>query len=145
MIKRFDNWPGLLDAFVASRRELPFAWGANDCCLFACDAVLAMTGEDLAEGFRDSYDSALGARRMLQQAGAETVGELADIIAERQGLRCIPAIFAQRGDVVLLDREPAQAGESLGIVSLHGVDVWAPAEEGLAIVPLREGQRAWRI
>ncbi|HXM32290.1 MAG TPA: hypothetical protein VN921_01460 [Chthoniobacterales bacterium] len=142
MVKRYDNWPALLDAFVASRREMPFAWGVNDCCLFACDAVLAMTGEDLAETFRGRYSSAREAKRMLQEAGAETVGELADMIAADFGLHCIPPLFAQRGDVVLLDREH---GESLGIVSLHGVDIWAPAEERLAEVPLREGERAWRI
>lgn len=142
MMKRFGDWPALLDAFVASRLKLPFAWGWNDCCLFACDAVLAMTGEDLAESFRGKYFNARDAKRMLQQAGAETVGELADRIAADFGLRCVPPQFAQRGDVVLLHRE---LGESLGIVSLDGVDIWAPADEGLARIAFGAGQRAWRI
>jgi hypothetical protein len=141
-MKRYDDWPGLLDAFVASRRESPFRWGANDCCLFACDAVLIMTGEDLARGFRDCYATLHGAAKAMRNFGASSVGELADIMAERHDLRVLPPLFAQRGDIVLLDRD---LGESLGIVSLHGVEVWAPAEEGLVEVPLSEAQRAWRV
>ena len=141
-MKRFDDWPRRLDTFIASRRELPFEWGSNDCCVFACDAVLAMTGEDLAQGFRDTYTTLLAAKKVMRKAKASTVGKLADIIAERHGLAEVPAPFAQRGDVVLLDRE---AGESLGIVSLHGTDVWAPGPERLIEVPLSETKRAWRI
>jgi hypothetical protein len=141
-MKRLDGWPGLLGAFIASRREIPFRWGSNDCCLFACDAALIMTGEDLARGFRDTYDTARSATRAMNALGASSVGELADIFAERLGIRVVPPSFAQRGDVMLLKRE---LGESLGIVSLNGLDIWAPAEEGLAEIPIQEGLRAWRI
>jgi hypothetical protein len=141
-MKRFDDWPGLLDTFVASRRDMPFRWGANDCCLFACDAVLIMTGEDLAHGFRATYDTPHSAKKAIEDFGAEGVGELADLIAERFDLRCIPPLYAQRGDIVLLDGEH---GESLGIVSLDGTDVWAPGEERLARIAITDGQRAWRI
>jgi len=141
-MKRFDDWAGLLDAFIASRRHARFEWGVNDCVLFACDAVLVMTGEDLARGFRDHYATLHGAAKAMRQFGASSVGELADIMADRRDLRVLPPLFAQRGDVVLLDRE---LGESLGVVCLHGVEVWAPAEEGLAEIPLSEAIRAWRI
>ena len=142
-MRRFHNWPALLDAFIASRGEMAFLWGANDCCVFACDAVLAMTGVDLAEGFRNSYTTAREARAALREHFQTlSIGEMADAIAERYGLRSIPASFAARGDVVLLDRE---LGESLGIVSLDGTEIWAPGEERLAEVPFREGRRGWRI
>jgi hypothetical protein len=142
MLRRLDGWPGLLESFIHSRRYAPFQWGKNDCVLFSCDAALVMTGEDLARGFRDTYDTARGAVKTMHLLGASSVGELADIFAARLGLRVLPATFAQRGDVVLLNRE---LGESLGIVALSGIDVWAPAEEGLAEIPIREGLRAWRI
>ncbi len=142
MLKRLDHWPGLLESFIDSRRHVPFQWGKNDCVLFSCDAVLAMTGQDLARGFRDTYDTARGALKAMHLLDASSVGELADVFAARLGLRVLPATFAQRGDVVLLNRE---LGESLGIVSLNGVDIWAPAEEGLAEIPITEGLRAWRI
>lgn len=141
-MKRYDDWAGLLDAFVCSRMKTRFQWGLNDCVLFACDAVLIMTGEDLARGFRDRYFTLHGAAKSMREFGASSVGELADIMADRCDLRVLPPLFAQRGDVVLLDRE---LGESLGVVSLHGVEVWAPAEEGLVTVPLSEVIRAWRI
>jgi len=141
-MKRYDYWEGMLDGFFESRREAKFEWGRNDCVLFACDAVLVMTGEDLARGFRDSYNTARGAFKAMASLGAADVGELADIFAARLGLRILPPSFAQRGDVMLLDRE---LGESLGIVALNGVDVLAPGEERISDVPLSAGLRAWRI
>jgi len=141
-MKRFDGWEGLLDAFVESRKGSRFCWGVNDCCLFACDAVLAMTGEDLARGFRETYATAKQARKALRQLGIETVGQLAECRARDFGLREVPPPFAQRGDVVLLDRD---LGESLGIVSLAGTEVLAPGEERLAEVAFHAALRAWRI
>jgi len=35
MIARRDNWPDLLAAYIKAKRNEPFAWGSNDCCLFA--------------------------------------------------------------------------------------------------------------
>lgn len=35
-----------------ARRSVPFAWGSNDCRLFAADAVQAMTGVDHAAELR---------------------------------------------------------------------------------------------
>jgi hypothetical protein len=141
-MKRFDDWPHSLDVFLTSRRDVPFRWGENDCCLFACDAILIMTGVDLAHGFRASYDTARSARRFIRECGAEGVGELADQITAQHGLRCVPPSFAQRGDLVLLEGEH---GESLGIVSLCGTEILAPAEHCLAAVPFGKGERAWRI
>lgn len=141
-LQRVPGWEGWLDVFLRSRARRRFSWGVNDCCLFACDAVLVMTGTDIARGFRDLYTTRAGACRAILNAGASSVGELADMIAVQHDLRVVPAGFAQRGDVVLLRRE---LGESLGIVSLTGVEIWAPSDEGLVEVPFREAQRAWRI
>ncbi len=141
-ILRIDGWEGALDAFMQSRSRPAFSWGANDCCLFACDAVLVMTGVDIARGFRDTYATGLQARRAMAKLEAATVGELADVFAARFGIREVPTAFAQRGDVALLDRE---LGESLGIVTLCGTGIWAPGEKSIVEVPFREARRAWRI
>lgn len=141
-MNRFDTWPKLLGDFAASRRDTPFAWGENDCCLFACDAVLAMTGVDMAADFRGKYDDALGARRMLDAQGCETVGELATAIAAKHYLREVPVLYAQRGDVVLLLNEGRNL---LGIVTHDGTEVWAPGEDELQVWPLARCERAWRI
>ena len=51
-MKRLEDWPERLAAFVEARRAMPFRWGQNDCALFAADAVAAVTGVDLAERWR---------------------------------------------------------------------------------------------
>ena len=142
MRRRYDYWEAMLDSFLTGRRSMRFVWGKNDCVMFACDAVLVMTGEDLARGFRDTYDTARSAKQTMQDLGASSVGELADIWAKRYKLRTLPPSFAQRGDWMLLDRDQ---GESLGIVGLNGLDVHAPGLEGIVELPVSEGLRAWRI
>jgi len=142
-IERFNDWPARLSEFIAARREMPFAWGVNDCCLFAADAIIAMTGTDFAAPFRGLYDTARGALEVVRGRG-ELFG-VGDVTAELMclyGIREVPPPFAQRGDLVLLEREH---GESLGIISLDGTDVWAPGDEHLVCVPISEGRRAWRI
>ena len=41
----------------------------HDCCSFAADCVLAMTGVDKMAGYRGGYKSAVGASRKLAKAG----------------------------------------------------------------------------
>lgn len=147
-MKSHHYWPERLADFIARRQEMPFAWGLNDCCLFACDAVLEMSGHDLAIDFRGKYGSALSAVRAMRDfAGmdvesAHLVGALADKIAEQHSIQDIPVLMAQRGDVVLL---MAQRGESLGIVGIRGDRAVAPGVEGLESVPLSQCLKAWRI
>src|SRR6267378_209453 len=129
-LKRFDDWPTRLDAFIESRKEYAFSWGSQDCCLFACDCILEMTGEDLARQFRDCYHDAAEARSMLEHFSDEpmTVGSLASEIAKAKGIEEVPVSFAQRGDIVLVLQDER---ESLGVVSLIGDTLWAPGEFGL--------------
>ncbi len=147
-MKRFEDWPTRLDEFIESRRNQPFAWGSNDCCLFACDAVLAMTGEDLAADFRRKYSDARGAIQVLRDFlkgigdDAPLVEALAVRVARIREIKEIAPRFAQRGDVVLF--EDAH-GETLGLVSLSGDDILAPGESELVRIPISSALRAWRI
>jgi hypothetical protein len=144
MLKRYEDWPTRLDAFIRRSQPRSFAWGENDCCLFACDAVLEMTGVDLADGLRGNYKAALAARRLIKKfAGVDTLGDLADLIARRKGIREVPPAFAQRGDVVLLT--DAFGREAIGIIGLSGDEILAPGEQSLAQLPISAATRAWRI
>lgn len=98
MMQRLSNWPSKLDAFLASRRLVPFAYGSNDCVLFALDAVLAITGTDLAEPFRGKYKTLRGAQGVMTRY-AGTLEDCAARLASTSGLRPIAVGFAQRGDV----------------------------------------------
>lgn len=100
MIQRLPNWQFKLTAFIESRRWTPFGWGVNDCCLFACDGALAITGTDFAADYRGRYKTALGAKRLLMRNGAKTVSDLAENFAVHGKLHRIDIRCAQRGDFV---------------------------------------------
>jgi hypothetical protein len=109
-MRRHDNWPTLLAAFIEERRHSPFAWGSNDCCLFAADWVLQVTGHDIAQKFRGHYNSALGAQRFVAEGGG-VENLIANVGAQR-----LPALLAQRGDLVSMDNGE---GVALGVCVGH--------------------------
>lgn len=109
-MRRHDNWPTLLVAFIEERRHAPFAWGSNDCCLFAADWIRRATGNDIAQKFRGEYDSALGAQRFVVEGGG-----VEELIANA-GAKRLPISFAQRGDLVSMDNGD---GVALGVCVGH--------------------------
>lgn len=136
---RVDNWPSLLSEFIERSLHAPFEWGKRDCCLFAADAVRAMTGEDYAAEFRGRYRTARGARQVLAAFGG-----VAGIMG-RCGLEEINPLMAQRGDVVLVNTD---AGDALGVIGMDG-RVVCQGPDGLTFVKpdgLGFGAaRAWRV
>lgn len=124
---RFPDWPERLNEFIEGRRERPFSWGANDCALFAADAIVQMTGVDLAKPWR-GYRSERGALTRIQKAGGLREIALAAGLIEK------PAGLAQRGDVVLVMQD---GRETFGIVAGNGY--WCgPGVTGIAFRPLDE-------
>jgi hypothetical protein len=134
MPARRDNWPDLLAQFIEARRNQPFAWGSNDCCMFAADWVELCTGEDYAKTWRDRYSSALGAVRFLDEAGG------VEALVDSLGLQRIAPQLAGRGDIVA---QEAGRGVTLGICL--GVTTAFVAEGGLVFGPLLNVETAWRI
>jgi hypothetical protein len=134
-VARKENWPDLLSEFVESRRGIPFSWGENDCCLFAADSVLKITGHDYAHELR-GYDSALSALRKI--------GGKWDAILEiptKLGVQPLASPkLAKRGDVVAIIQSEHPA---LGICI--GDMIVVPGPECLVFLKMREAVRAWRI
>lgn len=128
---RHLDWPERLAAFVEGRRFTPFVWGGNDCCLFAADAVLAITGTDLALDHRGRYADARGALEIVGAPGG--LAGLVDLPGRDPGL-------ARRGDVVLAEM---QGREVLGVCV--GADYAAPGADGLVFRPMNEARRAWEV
>jgi len=159
-MKRFENWPELLAAFLEQHKATPFEWGRFDCALFAADAIHIMTGVDLAEDFRLQYDSALGATRQMQkflkhfyvqpsilmdEDTERLLEKVAAPICFEHGMQEIPVALAARGDLVFLAVEETHA---LGIVGLDGMTarfVGGPDVPGLLAIPLSACKRAWRV
>lgn len=129
---RHADWPTRLARFVEQRRAQPFAWGQQDCCTLAADAVLCMTGTDPMADLRHA-NTAAAARRLLKRQ------PLADLTAERLG-SMQPATLAQRGDVVLIE----QQGRHLLGVCL-GATWAAPGPDGLVFGPMAVALGAWPI
>lgn len=131
---RREDWPERLAGFVDSRRNMDFAYGSNDCALFAADAIREMTGSDPLADLRGRWTTARGAARLLNKMGglrAAATSLLGDEIA--------PA-FAQRGDVVLL---PNEGRECLGICT--GLVAAAPGATGIVWLPMSAAVAAWRV
>ena len=141
-MKRLEQWPELLHDFLERAEVRPFGWGVVDCALFTCDAVLVMTGVDLAVDFRGEYLNVGGAvKRMRRFAGAGLEAVAAKVTAQHE-MPEIPAKLAQRGDVVLVDGEKEPA---LGIVSLDAQWAVTITPQGAQKWPTLGARRAWRV
>lgn len=120
--------------FIASRRNTPFEWGVNDCCLFPADALKVLTGIDHASEFRGKYDSELGAAKALKKFGA---GDLESTLTQKFGQPIAP-LSAMRGDVALIDID---GNTNIGLVFGN---VFCPGDNGLIEQPLSFAKCAWR-
>ncbi len=111
-MSRSSNWPIRLALFIEEKRNEPFVWSKNDCCLFCCDWLTILTGEDVASSYdlRGTYDSALGAIRILKQLGGLEV--LAQTVAKDRGWAFVSSSYARRGDAVIFQTE---SGPAMGV------------------------------
>ncbi len=136
-MRRFDNWASRLDEFL--KNDGPLEWGKSDCCMFACNAAICISGVDPAKDFRGRYSTELGAKRILKRRG----GLLAHVEKEaaKYGIKRVPPLKAQRGDIVLID---TQLGDALGIINLRG-SVSAQGFERIVQKPITSVKAAWRI
>ena len=133
-MKRHDDWQGRLTDYVVPLMGAEFSFGQLDCALFAAGAVKAMTGKDLAWGFR-SYRTLKGGLKKLKAAGYDDhIALAADKLPE------IPPSFAQVGDVAVVETDE---GPALGVV--QGETIYVMRLDGLGLVPLTTATRAFRV
>lgn len=140
-----------------------FAWGINDCVLFAAAAVEAVTGKDLSEPYRN-YESRAGAKYFLRRIVKEkSYYDCMRLLPTHFGFKRIDPKQAQRGDLVLLTRSrvdpvvakvgvnhasqpnPWPSAPALGVVSLDGRYAVVPGPEGLVRTPMDRAFIAWRV
>jgi hypothetical protein len=144
-IARNHTWEADLHHYLAGQLDQQFQFGVRDCCLFVCNAILAMTGTDVAAGFRGSYSTAIGAARTIKSitGTGPTVEDAANYVTEKFGMPKLAAVLlAQRGDVVLYD---SNEGPILGLVGLNGRDVLFVTEMAMRRIPLAQCRAAWRV
>ena len=131
---RLPDWQTRLEAFVRQRQHLPFAWGSNDCCLFAADAVLAITGHDLAPGLRGAYSTPQqGLRRVAARGGVQAIA------CKALGAATGP-LRARVGDIVLVQIDGQDA---LGLC--NGTSVLGPSAAGIVAMGMGSALAAWKV
>ena len=140
-MRRFQDWPTRLDGFIDAARLRPFAWGVNDCCLFACGAVEAMTGTDPGAWFRGRYRSAFAARLLLRQVAGGGLLEAVRKVAARHDIVEVDRLQAGRGDLCL--SRSLDGLDGLGVCLGRRAAFMTPA--GLAFVPMTQVLCCWRI
>ncbi|WP_422099086.1 DUF6950 family protein [Variovorax sp.] len=134
-----------LDAFIAARRSMAFEYFSHDCAHIAADWVLECTGRDVLEDLRVAGGplerrSLLAALRVVRAAGGFQQAAM-----QRLG-PFLPALMAQRGDVVLAlsgGKVGRVSGYSFGICT--GSHIVCPSNECLVFLPLDQGVAAWRV
>jgi hypothetical protein len=140
MPTRCANWPEALAAYIDRKRNEPFAWGVNDCCLFGADWIQLCTGLDPAATLRGTYDRALSGVRVLEKHG----GLIGTIQAHMEplGFKPISQGFAARGDIAVRD---CGNGDTMGI--MLGSTAAFVGKDGLQFANLNDGveTRFWKI
>jgi hypothetical protein len=132
-LKRLRDWQSRLDRCIRERRLMPFAWGSNDCALFAAACVDAVVGQDLAADLR-GYSSEAEAQQII-----EAHGGLEAIVTARLGEPVAP-MLARVGDVGLV---AVQTGECLAVCG--GYHWHAPGPNRMMTLPLDAARVAWRV
>lgn len=135
-LERLPDWNTRVANALADRAARPFAWGVNDCAIFAADVIEAATGHDLAAPYRGRYRSRRGASLTLKANGWASLADLADSLLPRQ------ADHLRRGDIVLY---AGRHGDFLGVVWAGGV--FGPDDRGVRVWPLDRGliNGAWKV
>lgn len=138
-LTRFPDWPTRLAALVDARLRQTFAWGSHDCCAFAGDNVLQITGTDALGGLRGTWTSRTEALRLLHRLGG-----LQAAVTDVLGPPVAPQ-FARRGDLVALDTGVHNRGLRYVLAVCLGGQCVAPTHLGLRTFLPSEATLAWRV
>lgn len=128
---RISTWENALVNYIIIKRDEPFEYGVNDCCLFAAGAVEAITGEDPMSEFRGKYDSLKGSIKAIKEIGAGTLEETLDgKFAE------VSIGYAQRGDLAFFN-------DSVGVVM--GSFAYFVSDDGLERINRSLWDKCWGV
>lgn len=135
--KRTQGWEIRLGKFLMARQKMPFAWGSNDCLIFAADAVKEMTGTDPAAQWR-GYTTKEEADVILAKEGSLTT-----LITIGLGIPPHASYrLASRGDIALADFGNGSTG---CVVDDSGARLAAVTEKGLMRIPLKKATLIWNF
>lgn len=128
---RVTIWEEALSDYIASKRDEPFEYGVNDCCMFAAGAVEVMTGVDPMQEFRGTYSDLRGSLKALKEIGEGDLETTLDSKFDE-----IPISHAQRGDLAFFD-------DSVGVIM--GGFAYFVSDDGLERVPREMWDKCWSV
>lgn len=134
-LTRLSNWQSHLTRYLSGVAKKPFEEGTHDCFLFSADAALALTGVDLAEGWRGRYLTTRAGLRQMRQAGyCDHVDYAAKKLLET------PPSLARAGDWATL---ATADGPALGV--FQGEMIYVLMRSGLGLLPRSNALRAFKV
>jgi Domain of unknown function (DUF6950) len=107
---RVCGWESRLNQIMIDSERKSFDWGVTDCCIWACNVALKLTGTDLAADLRGKYTSAVEAASLMESYCGGGVEALAVAVAKKFDVQEIPPAFASRGDIVLVELPGLESG-----------------------------------
>lgn len=131
---RKQGWEVILQQYIDTQRDMPFAWGVNDCVLFSANAANAILEEDLQpqiDSYGD-YDEDMGKALILECNG---IAGIFDRHFKRK-----PIKTANRGDIVLVKYE---GNKVAGIC--NGRNVICKTHTGIKFIPIDLALAAWSV
>lgn len=126
------GWEQALNNFVEDRRHLPFAWGQNDCCLFALNAAQAITDVILLPS-KIPYKTRSGGLSTITKWGGTNLLEAGRNYLNSIGLVEKSIKFCRRGDLVICANSDCEFGYSFAICL--GANIVIPGKDGLVFLP----------
>lgn len=135
---RIENWSKRLADEIEAARGKSFEYGTFDCCIFAFDCVIAITGEDKAAELR-GYKSKTEALKIISRYGSLEAMVTA-LLGEPKHIA-----FAKRGDVVLSIIDEGEEPGAFGIGICEGIRSWFVSFSGLATRETRQCLKAWSV
>ena len=135
MITRNQDWQLAFEKCVAENYHTRFEWGTHDCCLWAANLVLAITGHDVAADFRGKYSTAKGAAEILAANDGMTA-----LWTKLLDTEAVSPLFASIGDVVLAEVDGQET-----MTVCNGDTLLATGTTGLCTLPISSALKAWKI
>jgi hypothetical protein len=134
-LQRIEGWEQRLFDFTRASMSTPYAWGTNDCIIFAAGCVEAITGTDLAKEHRGTYTDENGAARIIARAGAGSLGEFVGLYLPEK-----PLSLVQRGDIVI-----AEGPDGDFAAVCQGATCVGPSRRGLVHVKILQAKQAFKV
>lgn len=126
----------MLSAYCDSVRGRPFSWADWNCAHFVATWVALRTGHDYLDG--QTFADKMSTRMFIKDNG----GSFEQAISRFLQRGCVPATFAQTGDVVLF--KLPRDFEFVGIC--NGQDVICLSGDGSFVdFPIRKASFAWHL